>query len=261
MSYGIIYDKQFVKVIKGTEELIMPFIYSGDNNCYEWHNGRERRSRSWFNQSFYTPKGEHMASAEYIIERVVETGNDSTKINSRYPTESQYIAFYKNAIKKALTLEQLQELGICIHLYIYAYDWEKTTKRTGKEFRQIYAKTTQELLDGIKEIEEYCKGSGLGVSFGLEGASEWNMKRVRNHFYPKVKKNSFDWGSLKEYFVLYKANYGIFVNRTKYKIRYSAYMQSSMRKFKSEKQAQTYADNYLSADWKPRKIINENVGS
>ena len=45
MSYEIIYDKQFIKVRKDNQDLHVPMVLSGSNNCYE-HSGR--RERSWF---------------------------------------------------------------------------------------------------------------------------------------------------------------------------------------------------------------------
>jgi len=254
MSYGIIYDKQFVKV--GKE--FLPMVYSGDNNCYEVgrNGGCGRRSRSWYNQSYMTV-GKHFASAEEIIKRAEETAEgmvySGTKIGSKFPDVNGIVTFYKGAIKRALTVEQLAECGIEVLIFVYVYDWEETTKKTGKVNKYVYAKTTDELLNGVTELEEYYKGTKLNITFSLSCAEERQMKKVRAKYFPKKMGGSFDWNSLEQYFILYKANHGYFVNRTKWKIRYSYYIQGRIRKFKSQKQAENYATKNLDVNWKPMK--------
>jgi hypothetical protein len=115
MSYSIIYDKQFINVGQTDEgeNLYIPFILSGDNNCWETrYRGRDRRARSWHIFSYitdgnvYATKQQMLDSMEderkLLIERI-------KKENQEIKVRNERIAFL-NAIENP-TEEQQAELN------------------------------------------------------------------------------------------------------------------------------------------------------
>jgi len=133
MSYEIIYDKQFVKV---NDKTFIPMILAGSNNCYEWSpSGKERRARSWWNFSYLL--GGKLAGSlegmlkiqenyrEGLLERHGEEYDDnsfgyysSLSINGGgcNATYGQYTGISKTGCAKALTVEQLANEYVHLHI-------------------------------------------------------------------------------------------------------------------------------------------------
>ena len=185
MSYEIIYRKQFIKV---SDTEFIPMLLMGSNNCYEnRYNGKMRRERDWqnikhiSNNKMYCTLEEMIAVAEKDKQFRIERNEETLK---QYPDWEKYsdknygyfsslsiggnstwnttFGMYKGIItdgcKKAMTVEELRELGITVTVD-NGYVGEPTTLEKIKHF----PKTTTELINAIAELEEYYKGSNINV--------------------------------------------------------------------------------------------------
>lgn len=192
MSYDIIYDKQFVKL---PDNNFIPMILSGCNNVIEhansWRGGRGRRSRDWAAHE-YVVRGsgnEFFASGDSILKNVqgiidrcvashanVKKDYDS-KIYTEYEvkksfgyfealairtqntskcTATMYYNLYKNGIKDALTIEELDKIGI--HIYFYIFDWNGYEFSIPKpEWNQQNITSTEQFFKVLEEVKEYTK--------------------------------------------------------------------------------------------------------
>lgn len=275
MSYEIFYDKQFVKV---NDELFIPMIYAGSNNCYQYDlSNRGRRERSWFPYSWLID-GKLMGTAEEMLAKVDKQRTDLIEScknsEDKYKDESfgwhtslsfgngcnvsfnQYKSFIKTAIKKALTIEQLAECGISVQIYCYVYDEEKFKKETGKETKYKYARSTEEFFKIKKELEKYYEGTGKTLSYSLSGACERIMKRVRARYFPRKAKQRKNWDEIREFYVLRNASGHYFAKKTKRGYRYSYdFSMWSTKKFERRSDAERYRMKYL-LPFETKKIVN-----
>jgi hypothetical protein len=205
MSYEIIYDKQFVKV---NENTFIPMILAGSNNCYEWSpSGKERRARSWWNFSYLL--GGKLAGSleemlkiqenyrEGLLERHGEEYDDnsfgyysSLSINGGgcNATYGQYTGVSKTGCAKALTVEQLANEYVHLHISTSRYgDTEEKLKEVGLEPLSFTPKSTQELEDFIENIApKYAEATILQATF--HGMSESKPKWIRKKYFPPKPK-------------------------------------------------------------------------
>ena len=109
MSYTIVYDRQFLKLEDGR---IIPMILCGSNNCRETsYSGRERRERYWTvcwerNVPAYQPEdlmklAESYCSGGEYQEHFMRGG--------KWVDDAAYLRFFKNGIKQAKTLRELDD--------------------------------------------------------------------------------------------------------------------------------------------------------
>jgi len=189
MSYEIIYSRQFIKAEKENKTLVLPFILTGSNNCYESNfNGRERRARDWWNWNYYMDY-KPMGTLEEILSNIDKEFELRCKNNSDETPEEiaafwnnysglqnhvqkgnrliDFKRFFINGVKQAITVEQLVQGGE--HIYIttgYIYHDEVKARMQGKELFNKRVETTQELFEAIEEAKEYHKD--LQVSFTIK---------------------------------------------------------------------------------------------
>lgn len=108
MSYAIVYAREFLKT---NDDRIIPLVLSGSNNCYEMYNGRERRERCWW--TLYIPHSSSPAirSEELmeIIKSRVPSDNEHFVRGGKWVDDKAFVRFYENGIKKAKTLEELND--------------------------------------------------------------------------------------------------------------------------------------------------------
>lgn len=177
MSYEIIYDKQFIKL---DDETVIPMILAGSSNCFE--AGRKGRNgkgdRSWWcitnysNKQFYVNKLKLLEAVNIDIEKTVEAGmikksweekartreevlnsygyHTSLALRTRNTgalTADKYFNFFKNGIRKAMTIEQLAEIGI--HLQFSVYRWH--TYKFSKTVPLV------PVIDSVKEFYRQVK--------------------------------------------------------------------------------------------------------
>lgn len=146
MSYEIFYNKQFVRLRKTGE--VIPVILGGSNNCFDiGYNGRNRRrARSWASDRFYNRKGKLSEKPDIILKnldaqlRRIIRGQRGRGDSEATPKDikqhfgyyaslvvggghcagtswDRYRGVYANGIRSAMTVEQLDELGVNLIFY------------------------------------------------------------------------------------------------------------------------------------------------
>lgn len=111
MSYGIIYDRRFIKIdtpngIRG----IMPLTLYGSSNVYETNisSGNMKRARSW---GLYWPaevkKNSPWATEKELLDALDGDNDEGTKFRNEWLTESKFKSFFTNGIKNAKTFGEL----------------------------------------------------------------------------------------------------------------------------------------------------------
>lgn len=206
MGYDIFYDKQFVKLDKKT---YIPMVLVGSNNCHEQTTTGWRRERNWSNFSFlldYSLAG----SMEQMLERQEKCRAEKLEANpeeyndKRFGyftalslggggcnmTYGQYIGIVKTGCKKALTIEQLLEEGVTLNVHTYnSNDNEEALKEQGLEPVRFTPRSTEEMLDFIKNVEPKYKGKKGGMLYAsFFGMTDNKPKWIRQRYFPQVKK-------------------------------------------------------------------------
>ena len=139
MSYEIFYGKQFVNLRKTGE--VIPMLLAGSNNCFEIGLGGRngRRSRSWESDRYYNRKGKLSEKPDVILDNLDaelrkiirrHRGDNEARpadIKKRFgyyaslvvgsghcggTSWDKYRGVYANGIKSAMTVEQLDKLGV-----------------------------------------------------------------------------------------------------------------------------------------------------
>lgn len=279
MSYEIIYRKQFIKV---SDTEFIPMLLMGSSNCYEPRdNGKMRRERSWqnikhfSNNKMYCTLEEMIAVAEkdkqFRIERNEETlknfpdwenysdknygyfsslsiGGNST----RNTTFGMYKGIFIDGCKKALTIEELYELGITV-IVGNGYVGEPTTLERKKHF----PKTTTELINAIAELEEYYKGSNINVIVTFLNSVDRIEEVLKRKNKIARSKSIKPKKELSEYYVLKIPGFGYFNKKIKTGYRFSYSLSYLVKKFETEKQALNYIKKYgFSKEMIPEKVTN-----
>lgn len=274
MSYTILYNKQFVKV---GDNLFIPIIEVGDNNVYEAAGNGRKRARSWSNDRWIT-NGKTICTREEIESRVNEIRDDAVKRCENYVKEydeswayddkrfgyhtgiaiygkhtskttfGNFKGFYMSGCDEALSVEELQKHSVNISVRLPYYVNEEI-KKLGLECKQsVYPKTTDELLNTIKEWDEYYGGK---VVYYIDFSSGWalnNIKRERSRENKRTKKEK-QWIETKVYYVLEGVNggSGYFVKNLKYGYKY-AYTSTGAKKFIDEKSANKFHKSMKNKD-------------
>jgi len=254
MSYEIIYNKQFVKV---SETEFIPIILVGSNNCTEMSNrGRERRARGWWTFK-YMLDGKCVGTLEQMLNKCENNRIEYMKSNDDYndknfgyfsslsiggsstrnTTFGMYKGLFKTGCKKALTVEELHSWGLSLRV-MHGYVNDEYLKKTGLERKSYYPKTTIELVENIKELEEYYKGTEIGIYVMFSDSDERvkdKQKLINRINNTQVKKEKIQ-KEIKEYFT-FRNNVGYFSRNTKYGYRYSYIHSWIEKRVYSEKEA------------------------
>ena len=261
MSYEIIYGKQFVKL---SETEFLPIILTGSNNCYEATGGR--RSRSWWNWT-YMLDGKHYGSLEQMLAKCEENRNDYIKRNkeritegdtdvyddkhygywsslsiggsTRNTTYGMFKGIFITGCKKAMTVEELKAEGIDLVVRNgYVYHDDKGLK--GKERKSLYPETSEELRRYIAELEEYYKGTNVGVSVDFLSGEHRILDMQKSKNKELIKDRVKVAKQVTEYFV-FKFSKGWFLKGTRNGLRY-AYEQRGGKRIYNEKTAQRFCE-------------------
>ena len=261
MSYDIFYDKQFVKV---NDKTFIPMTLAGSSNLWDCsNNGRDKRSRSWFNFS-YLLDGKIAGSMEDMLERQAKTRADilerkeeeySDKSFGYYTslsdggggcnmTYGRYLGITKTGCKKALTIEQLEEEGVTLR--IYTYPDKETDKKLDKlklERLGFIPKTNKELEDFINNEASKYKSIHLHAEF--MGMYESKPKWIRKKYFPKVKSERQEVKSKIGYAIkiteVGKGTYGYLSSFRGGSFRYSRNDRTGGKQFLNNKEAERYA--------------------
>ena len=140
MSYTIMYGKQFLKTSRG----IIPLALHGDNNVTEYVRGREVRERHW---SVYANDKIEFAPDEYLAYLQSFCGDEYREhfyANGKFVNDKGLIAWAKNGIREALTIEEIRKVipVQSVTCYILVGIKDSYESRTEK---WRYCNTTKEL--------------------------------------------------------------------------------------------------------------------
>jgi hypothetical protein len=268
MSYEIIYDKQFIKLeTPGKPVRFIPMIYAGSNNCYEHSGrGRGRRARDWSNfthllsgKQFGTEKEmleRQQQERQSHIDRKLETNDEyrddrfgyfaALQIGTGHTTTTsfaKYQGIVRTGCRKALTIEQLRENGISLRIYT-AFNNE--LKADGIEPIHLYPKTTQECIEMLEQATVALKDTKHNFYLSLS-ASERDMKRLRQKYFPKQRKEK-EIKEVKQWWTIRVKGFGDLVRLTGSGFKYSQF--GSGKKYVTETEAQ-----------KRLKVVQEKLSS
>jgi len=289
LSYDIIYGKQVVKLRRTGEVIIM--LLAGSNNCYEVGQGGRsgRRVRDWEAHRFYNRKGKFSEKPEVILNnldaelrRIIRRhkGDGEAKpadIRNRFGYYSaivvgsghcggtswdKYRGLYANGIKRAITIEELDQLGVNLRFHPgykspNGYPDSMPLKTERDYFTEI--KKWREWKDGDNSTEmiagmEFSRRS-FYLSF-LPSDTDTVSRRLRA---PNRKEPREKTRVVQDYFfVLASGSYSL-LKYTRRGYRYS-FRKSGGKKFRTEKEAETYRKKIVTkklhqADiWKVERI-------
>ena len=280
MSYDIIYNRAFIKV---DDKRTIPFLQAGSSNCFEASGKNPKRSRSWENMRFHCGNsiiGNNDAILKHIdqckadrIERckqqLEEHKNDSWAYDDKnygyhisvhfYGKKNvsfnAYKSYFANGIKTAKTIEEYKEMGITFHLSVYCWDKQKEFVEKGIEDKGTkYITSTNELIDSIKEYEDYYLPLNFSVHISAN-ISDYTAKRLKK----KRTRGNREIISVKTAWVLkttHSPHY--FTRKTKWGYKYT-YQNDFAKKFKTEQQAKTFLDKFKThkEDFEPTLITGE----
>ena len=161
MSYTIMYGKQFLKTSRG----IIPLALLGDNNVTEYVRGREVRERHW---SVYSNDKIEFTPDEYLAYLNTFCGNEYQEhfyANGKFVNDKGLIAWAKNGIREALTIEEIRKVipVQSVTCYILVGTKGSYESRT-EEWR--YCNTTEQLenwldmayarMEDLKPVSRYA---------------------------------------------------------------------------------------------------------
>ena len=149
MSYEIVYDRRFIRTPLG----ITPLILTVSNNCYEpMPNGRERRERNWsvlFNFPVAT-EDELMNAVQGCCGGEFQ---EHFKWHGKFVNDAGFVAFIRNGIANAVTLEELEEYAHCGSMRCALSIWYKDSIGNNSSELKCSVQTTDELVQWITEAK------------------------------------------------------------------------------------------------------------
>ena len=278
MSYDIIYNKQFVQLRRTRE--VVPMLLAGSSNCYEiGYNGRNgRRTRSWDSMRYYNRKGKVSEKPEVILrnlnrelnciirqQRSREDGGKPSHIRDHFGYYASivvgsgacfdtswplYRSQFVNGIRNALTIEELDKLGI--NLYIYAIDESPNGKPASFDI-----KTEQQYFAEIKRWKEWRVTTGKMFYLTFHPS---NTDRVLNKLRALRRKPPKEKARVEQdhYFTL-TDGYNALVKYTSRGYRYS-YGKTGGKRFRTEQEAERYRQQlvnkgrYKADIWKVERV-------
>ena len=273
MSYSILYEKQFIKV---GDNLFIPMVECGDNNVYEASNGR-KRARSWCNDKWIA-NGKTICTREDIENRVNEIRNDAIKRCEDYVKEydetwsyedkrfgyhtgiaiygkhtskttfGNFKGFYLSGCDGALTVEELLKysINVCVRLPYYNSVKEEIIKKGLESKETVYPKTTEELINTIKEWDEYYVNE---ITYYIDFNYVWGLKNLKREKSKTKQRKEKQLIKTKEYYVLKGVGNGMgyFVKNLKYGYKY-AYTDTGAKKFINETSANKFHKSMKNKD-------------
>jgi hypothetical protein len=280
LSYEIIYSKQFVK-LRRTKEVI-PMLLAGSNNCFDYptyEHPKGRRARDWSNDRYYNRKGKISEKPEVIVKNLDAELN--RRIRNRYHKEDKpadirnhfgyyaslaiagrgtrgtswnlYRSQYVNGIKNALTIDELDKLGVNLYFHTITFGDEPTDGIP----KSVNLKTEQQYFIELKKWRTWQAGNGKSFWVSFHPLSiDRVLERLRA---PKCRtpraKTTVDQD---HYYVLTDGYYAL-LKYTRRGYRYS-YSKSGGKRFMTEKVAETYRQQlvkngrYKADIWKVERI-------
>ena len=151
MSYEIVYDRHFIRTPLG----ITPLILAGSSNCYEptFRGRRERRERNWsvlFNFAGATEE-ELMKTVQGCCGGEFQ---EHFKWHGKFVDDAGLMAFVRNGIASAVTLEELDVHAHCGSLMCCLSIWSKDSIGTNQRELERHVRSTDELVQWITDAKE-----------------------------------------------------------------------------------------------------------
>lgn len=214
MSYGIIYDKQFIRVKKDNKTLYVPMVLSGCSNVYDTnYNGKsERRTRSWFpftlNVGLLGSIEQFVTYWENVRAGVIERTNErigtdyftayddkafgywsGLSVGGRSTSGTTYasvVGTFTTGAKKSLTIEQLA----CENVSVWVVSGYITSEEYKLGYNKYFSRVNNdvELFEAIAECNKIFEGSKISTTIEFMGMSEDKPKRIRNKYFKSVPK-------------------------------------------------------------------------
>lgn len=223
MSSEIFYDKAFIRV----DDRFIPVVNHGSSNCFDFDcRGREIPEKRWSvlndthrDRQIFT--AEEMREIAAVYEEASVSNRGGTR-KSRYRSfeEGEFGRWILAGMKSAHTVEEYTGYGNTVVVIDYSEPcWRKHS-----------VSTTEELLEKLKELD----GCSISVSF-------WNDRHVKH---PPMRRKGVptDFRKLPEFYVLHGVS-GYFARRSNRRVWLVVDLKrgfSSVRKFRTEKEAQKY---------------------
>jgi hypothetical protein len=273
MSYEIFYDKCFIKAEKDGKDVYFPMVYAGSSNCFEvGRNGRNgRRERSWWNFKYYLNEKQYGTLEEMLAnlaayrEKVIQRNKENNEgyiaegkadwcdeySDERWGyftgssfgggckvTYGQFKGIFVTGVRKAITIEELHQFGVNVHIksFIYSDEDAKKYKEAGNKDIYFTPETSKELIEKLDELEETLKETPYVSLYITMDASEYDMKRIRREKFP-TKKTKPEYKDVDEYFVICVTGIGYLFKGTRNGFQYSPY-QTGGKPFVSAKAAE-----------------------
>lgn len=233
MSYEIVYNRQFLKI----DDKIIPLVLHGSNNCYEsmW-NGRYRRERNW-SSIYFNQKNTMISRTEKEIIKYIDsicggTYQEHFIRNGKWVDDIGLIRFFKNGIKVAKTIEEMQETYFFKSMegYFSIYNStsniiENKTEISSSDDLRKFLEIAQQRLDNRADEED------IYVCLRYYG----------DKFVPRNPKTKTPKERLTDYYAIKVNDIGYLTQLTSRRIRYCSLCKDT-KQFKTEKEANKYID-------------------
>lgn len=228
MSYNIVYAREFIKAGDGR---ILPLVLCGSNNCWTMSiSGRESRERHW--HLIYISTNEIPALFPKQLIDKVKTYIPSEyqqhfKRNGKWVDDAGLMRFFENGIKKAKTLEEINDELLIKSLLcgeIYYYKGYDTVC-----IHSSIIKSTEQLDEFLSEADRLiCENKDarklyVDISFDIEKSLE--RKKIKRRKKERLKQ-----------FYAVTTNFGYVSSLTRSGI-YSTHSADYAKQFKTEKEA------------------------
>jgi len=280
LSYEIIYGKQFVK-LRRTREVI-PMLLAGSNNCFDYptcEHPKGRRARDWSNDRYYNRKGKISEKPEVIVKNLDAELN--RRIRNRYHKEDKpadirnhfgyyaslaisgrgtrgtswnlYRSQYVNGIKNALTIEELDKLGVNPYFHTITFGDESIDGIPAS----VDLKTEQQYFIELKKWRTWQVGNGKSFWLSFHPLS---TDRVLERIHlPKRRVSRAKTAVEQDHYYVLTDGYNALVKYTRRGYRYS-FNKSGGKRFMTEEAAENYRQQlvknsrYKADIWKVERI-------
>lgn len=291
MSYDIIYNKQGIKLRRTGEVIIM--LLSGPSNCFEVGRGGRngRRTRDWHAHTYFNRKDKLSEKPEIILRNLERDLNrtirrDRSSYEENPPTPKQikerygyYIAIsvgggtcgdtswpdfygvYANAIKKALTIEQLNELGVNPYFSAYTPGQPDLPEKPAS----VNIATEKQYFEERKKWEAWKEAANHGFFIAFSPVdTDVVLKRLKgtNGNRPARAKTRVEQDHF--YVLESKEDRGYLVKYTARRFYYTIYERSA-KHFRTEEEAEKYRKSlvdrrlYKAEVWKVKRVEGSMV--
>lgn len=283
MSYSIFYNTQYVKL----ENSFIPMILAGDSNCYTV-GPHPKRARDWQifsyllnsnddlflgKSNFFATEQEIISAIDADIENTLATKSGPDKYdNNRMITREEvakqygwhtslairgttftltakkYRSFITNGIKNALTIEELDKIGINLNFFNDTYHKDRLTVPAPDSYQilsdedfntelKIWTDWAEKCIiirrDGTEEKANFSLSFDSGEDIVTKSLQRYRRELRRQNAKPTVNVE------VEHYFVLKNEN-GYLVRYTRYGYKYGYAASYSSKKYQFEKDAKRY---------------------